>query len=250
MTILCSWVLRAGFYEVYLCLHLASVVIVITTIFIHSSPAKLVEPPRVYLLAAICLWGAVALATVGHLFCRRSLRRVEIETVTYILEKKGAKKGEEKEECRIPVSDSVHISIPREGTRKPKAGQIVYLCVPGVATASFAQFHPFYISWWDKSRIYLVVQAQRGFTRNLILRAQNGPQEMRAIVDGPYGNEFNVASYDDVIFVATGMGIAGQTGYMRRLLLKDNDGEAKIQRIHLFWEIESEGKRGDMSTGE
>ncbi|KAI9767709.1 MAG: hypothetical protein M1839_004370 [Geoglossum umbratile] len=66
--------------------------------------------------------------------------------------------------------------------------------------------------------------------------------EMKAIIEGPYGNELNLELYGTVLLFATGIGIAGQLPYVKQLLEGYHNCEVKTQRIALFWEMDSECK--------
>ncbi|KAH7111757.1 hypothetical protein B0J11DRAFT_542940 [Dendryphion nanum] len=122
------------------------------------------------------------------------------------------------------------------------------LCTPGVSFTSFAQLHPFYISWRycdDEGNNYVVfiVQRQRGFTKNLLFHTGNGfdgGSEMSAVIEGPYGKELKLDSYGTVLLFATGIGIAGQLPYVEKLLEGYRNCEVKTRRIALFWEMGSE----------
>ncbi|KAB2099591.1 hypothetical protein AG0111_0g12058 [Alternaria gaisen] len=63
---------------------------------------------------------------------------------------------------------------------------------------------------------------------------------MRAVVEGPYGNELPLDSYGTVLLFATGIGIAGQLPYVTQLLEGYLNCKVKTRRIALFWEVESE----------
>ncbi|KAI9784310.1 MAG: hypothetical protein M1839_002371 [Geoglossum umbratile] len=64
--------------------------------------------------------------------------------------------------------------------------------------------------------------------------------EMKAIIEGPYGNELNLELYGTVLLFATGIGIAGQLPYVKQLLEGYHNCEVKTRRIALFWEMDSE----------
>lgn len=63
---------------------------------------------------------------------------------------------------------------------------------------------------------------------------------MRAIVEGPYGEELDLSSYGTVVLVATGVGIAHQIAFARRLLEEHQKWNTKAQKITIFWELEKE----------
>ena len=66
------------------------------------------------------------------------------------------------------------------------------------------------------------------------------PAHMRAFIEGPYGKELDFSSYGTVVLIATGVGIAHQTAYARRLLEEHHKWNTKTQRVALFWEMEKE----------
>ncbi|RMJ04847.1 hypothetical protein CDV36_014480 [Fusarium kuroshium] len=63
---------------------------------------------------------------------------------------------------------------------------------------------------------------------------------MAAVIEGPYGKEFNLDSYGTVLLFATGIGIAGQLPFVAQLLEGYHHYEVKTRRIALFWQVESE----------
>jgi len=109
------------------------------------------------------------------------------------------------------------------------------------------QSHPFFVAWWYRDAkgdvIVLIVEKRKGFTRDLFLHASNDIDQrsgMRAIVEGPYGKQLDLESYDTVLLFATGMGIAGQLSYVTQLLERYHSRRVTGQRIALFWELDSE----------
>lgn len=199
----------------------------------------------------------------------------------------------------------VHIKVPRSW--KIRAGQFIYLCVPGLSSCSWIQSHPFTVVWWyltpnDELVIVLLVEVKKGFTKKLMELTQNNrptaqtdnvslelakrlhppdeipiedegdytPEELRAIqkylrnqvveanwryspndtiftftpvrasIRGPYGCEKNFRNYGSILMFATGIGIAGQLPYIKRLFEDRDIGKTQTQKIFLYWEIESE----------
>jgi predicted ferric reductase len=266
--------LRRQVYEIYINLHLILAVLIITAAYLHIPSKKLLASPTVYLFVVVCLQILVALVRSGQFLYRnvrykKPLNRASVQTIMY---RRGGRRP-------IPLSDAVHVHIRLTRPWKPQAGQYVYLSIPGVSYTSFAQSHPFYVSWWyddtNGTNIVLIVQKQKGFTKDLFLHADkylNNDYEMRssisgeferrsdieddseleaiigdkfkmrAIVDGPYGKELKLDSYGTVILFATGIGIAGQLPYITQLLEGYRNCEVKTRRIALFWEMESECK--------
>jgi len=133
--------------------------------------------------------------------------------------------------------------------RKPwefKAGQYIYLCIPGVSFCAWFQYHPFVVSWWQRNengdtKVVLLVQPRKGFTRDIKKYAGSS---LKAFIEGPYGSEKDLGSYGNVVLFATGIGIAGQLPYIRRLLEGHNNREVKTGRISLFWQVNKECDEG------
>jgi len=145
------------------------------------------------------------------------------------------------------LSDAVHVHIRLSRPWRRQAGQYVYLCIPGASHTSFVQSHPFFVAWWyqdaGKDVIVLIVEKRKGFTRDLFNYATNDVDlrsGMRAIVEGPYGKELDLETYDTVLLFATGMGIAGQLSYVTQLLERYHTCGVTDRRIALFWELDAE----------
>lgn len=215
----------------------------IAAIYLHSPSKNLLASPIVYLLAAICVQVFTASLRLGQILYRSvkykaSLNRVTVQTIMYKTDLRD-----------IPLSDAVHVHIRLSRSWRPQAGQWVYLCIPGASHTSFMQSHPFFVTWWYKDAgedvIVLIVEKRKGFTRDLFHYATNDidlRSGMRAIVEGPYGKELDLETYDTVLLFATGMGIAGQLSYVTQLLEQYHNRGVADQRITLFWEFDSESK--------
>jgi NAD(P)H-flavin reductase len=50
-------------------------------------------------------------------------------------------------------------------------------------------------------------------------------------IDGPYGLSLNLASYNHVLMVATGIGIAAQISYVKELLEVKDEGPSDSRSI-------------------
>jgi hypothetical protein len=197
----------------------------VAAIYLHK-PTPLQAPPTLYLFVGICLQIFTGIVRFAQMLYRnvrhkKPLCRATIQTVTY-----SNLNGEE-----ITLSDAVRVHVKMSRAWKPRAGQYIYLCIPGVSYTAFAQLHPFYVAWWDRHNgdtyAVLIVQKQRGFTKHLFLHRENlfdgdperrdlykgnhlhGISGMRAVIEGPYGRELCLDSYGTVLLFATGIGIAG-----------------------------------------
>lgn len=215
--------------------------VAIWAIYLHIQSRTALKTPKLYLIAAASLQLFAAAVRLGQVLYRnvrygKRVNQVSVRTITF----------NDSYERDTPVLDAVHVHVRLSRPWKPEAGQYVYLCIPGVSYTSFAQLHPFYISWWyrdDEHNDYVVfiVQRQRGFTKNLLLQAGNGFDDgpmLRAVIEGPYGKELKLDSYSAVLLFATGIGITGQLSYVEKLLDGYRNCKVNTRRIALFWEVE------------
>jgi predicted ferric reductase len=275
--------IRRHFYEVFLKLHLLLAGLLVTAVWLHIKPGKVLAVPKVYLLTATCLWLSAQLLRLGNVlyrnvqyhnflhcnFLRRKLPRTKLPRT---IQTGNARV--------MAIAGAVHICVKLERPWDFRAGQFVYLTMPGLSPSAFSQSHPAVVAWWYKSgskkhyagrpdTIVFIVQPRDGisegsFTGGLKRVARspwhkalgetdntnqvNGclcttirnPINVRAIVEGPYGEELELGSYGTVLLFATGIGIAAQVAYARRFLEKNLQRDSKVQRIALFWEVESE----------
>ncbi|KAI9772408.1 MAG: hypothetical protein M1840_000611 [Geoglossum simile] len=226
-----SAIIRRHFYEVFLKLHLVLAIVVIPATWRHLSSRKLWVPPTIYLLVAACLTVSVRVLRLAYILYRnlrykRPISRARVES--------------------WPDALIVHVKISRPW--KFRAGQFVYLCIPGLGYSGFAQSHPFAVSWWYRDRngndfIVFIIQSGKGFTRNLLLHSNHNLGErieMRTNIEGPYGKDLQLGSYSTVLLFATGVGIAGQLPYVKELLNGYYNCKVVTRKITLFWEIDSE----------
>jgi NAD(P)H-flavin reductase len=89
------------------------------------------------------------------------------------------------------------------------------------------------MAWWYQDAvgdvIVLIVEKRKGFTQDLFRHASNDidPRSgMPAIVEGPYGTELDLESFETLLLFATGMGITGQLPYVTQLLEQYHNNEA------------------------
>ncbi|KAM0665675.1 hypothetical protein ACQRIU_005936 [Beauveria bassiana] len=82
------------------------------------------------------------------------------------------------------------------------------------------------ISWSEKPQKHfdLFIEPRGGFTQNLFALSYHGPTTRRAMFSGPHGKKLPVHSYENVVMLATGFGIAAHLPYLRKLI------HARLQR--------------------
>jgi NAD(P)H-flavin reductase len=59
-------------------------------------------------------------------------------------------------------------------------------------------------------------------------------------IDGPYGQSVDLSSYNQVLMVATSIGIAAQISYIKELLEVKDRGKSHIRSIFVAWEVGKE----------
>lgn len=149
------------------------------------------------------------------------------------------------------VTDAVLVEVKLARTWEFEAGQFVYLRLPEVSRTAFMQAHPFFVSWWDRDTLSLLIEPRRGFTGSLQLYAKEErtkKADLIAIIDGPYGKELDLTKFETVLLFATGIGIAGQLSYLKRLMEIKDRRATSIKRISLYWEMEYAGKKYQLNT--
>ena len=144
------------------------------------------------------------------------------------------------------IGEVIRVRISPARPWKVRAGQYVYIWVPGTSFWSSFQSHPFMISWWDQDaegkgkNIYLLVKPATGFTQKLMRHAGGSP--LKSWVDGPYGQLNDIGDYGSVIMFASGIGIATQVAYIKELLKGLGEYRVRTRSILLVWQLEKESK--------
>jgi hypothetical protein len=271
-------IVQRHFYEIVVKLHLVLAVAVVAGVWVHVWSRKTSVPRTIYMITAICVWASTNLIRLAYILYRNvKYARPRMEDVALggnpILSEKLAPRRTKRvlmtnqaKVIAMPGGVQVHVKLVRPW--RFGAGQTVYLCLPGVSHSAFFQSHPFVLSWWYKSAkgddiAVFIIRPRRGFTRIVediapkpledwmtLARSAKGlelesydrarSKELTAIIEGPYGNELNLESFDTVLLFASGIRIAAQLPYVRQLLQQHYSWVAKTSRIALFWEMESE----------
>ena len=191
-------------------------------LWLHLPLPSLLEWPQPYLLIGSAVFISIKLLRIiGIVVANISLRGPSIATISQI------------------TGDVVEIRVELARSKKFRPGQFIYLNIPRL---SLFGFHPFQIAWADQGKngrqfIVLLVQTRRGFTARLTTEDKRW-----ALIEGPYGQSVAVEQYRTVFFFATGIGIAGQLPFVKKLLELYYDSRAKARNIVLFWEVDYECK--------
>ncbi|PWW75121.1 hypothetical protein C7212DRAFT_42461, partial [Tuber magnatum] len=80
--------------------------------------------------------------------------------------------------------------------------------------------------------ISILIQPHGGFTRRLLLYARC---TLHALLEGPFGIEHDLGSYGTILMFISGVEIAAQVLYIRRLLEGRSMSKARTQCIVTYW---------------
>jgi NAD(P)H-flavin reductase len=151
----------------------------------------------------------------------------------------GAKEDEQDDKEKVV---KVRLALSR---RLPiKAGQYISLWIRSV---SLVQSHPFVVTSWaegDQETLELFIEPRRGFTRELLRRMKYDTKINRsrlALFSGPHGISAPVCTYESVIMIATGFGIAAHLPYLKQLIHGYNTCKARTRQVHLVWQLQCIG---------
>jgi predicted ferric reductase len=219
--------MQRPFYELFSKLHCGLAVLATATLWQHLFLSKSIS--RFYVLGAGGFYIVIRIMHCLTCFLRNTLIG-QPSTRAFVEAKNGV--------IRITIRPRRHLKV--------RAGQYVYLWMPGVDFKSIFQKHPFMITWWDEDEngkacsIMLLAQPRYGFTSKL-LRPQIAREPLLAWVDGPYGRLAESSNFSHALLIASGIGIAAQLPVAREILQQVGKQKTRIKSIHLLWEIESDG---------
>ncbi|CAK1354516.1 hypothetical protein CB0940_01646 [Cercospora beticola] len=232
-------IVRHAFYETFLHLHIALVIVSVVTVWIHLKG----RPAQILVLGALVCWIFERLAR-AYLLIRNNLSR----------------KRRTKIEVEALPGDAMRVTMHMARLWKFKPGQHIYLYIPSIGMWTS---HPFSVAWSDESTdaaaekglpmarqdlfaakttsMSLIIRRRTGFTDTLWRKAEAaGPTPMitTGYVEGPYGNE-SFQSYGTVMLFAAGVGITHQVPHVRDLVAAYANGTAATRKIVLVWTIQS-----------
>ena len=146
----------------------------------------------------------------------------------------------------VSINDAIRAEIEITRPWKVKAGEYIYICIPGVGPLSIFQSHPFMITWWDEDdegrceRVHLLLKPKAGFTRQLMRHVLS--PDLKTWIDGPYGDALKFEDVGRTVMFASGIGIAAQIPYIKELLAKVKDWRVCTRKIILVWLLDKESK--------
>ncbi|KAL4899387.1 hypothetical protein BDW74DRAFT_189392 [Aspergillus multicolor] len=232
--------LRSLLFEVFLLGHQGLAGLVLYAIWQHLPSGSLVGS-RLYILimstvalAACFVRGALVIHYNG-LF--RS-RQTEVQLSRPIGLPEDFFRGEVQQSLSIPFT--VRIKLPKP--IRLSAGQYVYLWMPFIGFWSWTQSHPYMVISWSQGEqdiLDLYIHPQRGFSGRLLERSNVPPGttlSLTGLISGPRGITEAISSYERVVAIATGSGVAAVIPYLQMLVFGCNTLSLHTRRIHfVLW---------------
>lgn len=96
---------------------------------------------------------------------------------------------------------------------RPKPGQFYYIYNPWSLTPW--ENHPLTLASWADGKLHFLIGPKKGATRKLQRRLEKQDhQDMRIVLEGPYGHTHSLESFDHVVLIAGGSGITAILPYV------------------------------------
>jgi hypothetical protein len=213
---------KSHLYEIFLQTHRASAIALVAMLWLHIKPSQ-------YLSWALLIAGT---SFFGTTFALQFVRQLYISVDSHL------SVGRIEQVTNNGGSHMLEIKTARSWTIRP--GTYVLLTVLNWRYASFIQRHPFMVAWYDnwddESRIYIVVQAQKGWTG----RISNRLVDRKVWLDGPYGKPYDSGSRDlsecdTVLLIAEESGIFAHLLILKTLVESLEYGSMRTRKIVLMW---------------
>ncbi|KAL4924332.1 ferric reductase family protein [Aspergillus undulatus] len=230
---------RHAFYETFLHLHIAFVVVAFAFLWVHLDGRN----AQNFLLSSIILWALERFARLVIIV----YRNIGGRATTAVVE-------------ALP-GDAMRITLKLSRPWNFQPGQHLYLYIPAIG---WWMSHPFSVGWSDvedsmsdekglpvshrdaygpqQTTISLLVRRRTGFTDTLFQRAVSSVDcrtSLTAFAEGPYGSIHSMDSYGSVMLFAGGVGITHLVPFCRHLVQGYADGTVAARRVTLVWIIQS-----------
>ncbi|RAH59681.1 ferric reductase transmembrane component 4 precursor [Aspergillus piperis CBS 112811] len=225
-----TW-LRRKWYEVFFISHIVLAIVIIYALFQHTRP----DGPQwnQYLWTVVAIWTFDRILRILRLaYCNLHIKfskskiSLPTSTVTY-----------------APDSDLMTIDIEAPSHVTPKAGQRYFLSQP--LSVHCFENHPFALGAYseapshspkEKSKLTFYVRPYNGWTKSLrdrCIRANNRIHPL--LLEGPYGHTAPLHTFDTVLLIAGGTGIAATLPYILDYAARLRKQTTKTTSIHLLW---------------
>ncbi|KAL3493281.1 ferric reductase NAD binding domain-containing protein [Aspergillus germanicus] len=222
-------ILRHKGYETFLIIHIIFAIVVVYALFRHTSFDG--TKWNGYLWPMVAIWGfdrTVRLVRIAY--CNLSVRFGKSAVTT-------SSKIEYFED-----SDLIRVEMTPSTALTPRPGQHYYLYQP--FTLKGWENHPFTLGAYvlpksneEQCKLIFYIRPYDGWTRRVrdqCFNARSGMQP-RLLVEGPYGHTAPLHTFDTVLMVVGGTGIAAAVPYIIDHLSRVAEGRTRTLRIKLVW---------------
>ncbi|SCO54522.1 uncharacterized protein FFNC_15554 [Fusarium fujikuroi] len=138
--------------------------------------------------------------------------------------------------CRLGfIKISLHLRKPL----RIRPGQYIDLWMPS-SVGSIFQSHPMSVVSWSSDPqkvLFICARVQKGFTSTLLERVKYGDTTSIAMFTGPHGVTLPLDNYDQVLLIATDLGVVSLLPYMQYLAYQSHFIGSRTKRIHLVWRL-------------
>nr|XP_019044447.1 hypothetical protein I302_06358 [Kwoniella bestiolae CBS 10118]OCF23377.1 hypothetical protein I302_06358 [Kwoniella bestiolae CBS 10118] len=222
--------IRTRWYEIFLVTHIALAVCSLVLLYFHLTHMKGKFDPYVYACGAV--WGL-----------DRLIRLLRIVVLTY---KALSSKG--KNTIAVMSNDDsglIRLSITTSIRIIPKPGHYYFLYHP--FSIKPWENHPFTVASWeindDSTTLHFLVAPQKGATKKWRKRVSKTPERsdnIRLLIEGPYGHSNPVERYENLLLVAGGSGITSMLAYIHTMKYHRQDlRDVVTKKVTLVWVVKN-----------
>ncbi|OJJ68104.1 hypothetical protein ASPBRDRAFT_159799 [Aspergillus brasiliensis CBS 101740] len=229
-----TW-LRRKWYEVFLLSHIFLAIVLIYALFRHTRPDGPQWNP--YLWTVVAIWIFDRLLRIARIaYCNLHIgfseRGISLpsSTVTYSAD-----------------SDLMTIDIDAPSHLTPKPGQHYFLSQP--LSLHFLQNHPFALGSYSPSespsktnKLTFYIRPYNGWTKTLRDQCTRANSTIHPLIllEGPYGQTAPLHTFDTVLLISGGTGIAATLPYMLDYTSRSKTRDTNTTRVHLVWSARQE----------
>ncbi|WWC90930.1 uncharacterized protein L201_005868 [Kwoniella dendrophila CBS 6074] len=223
---------RARWYEFFLVTHIILAMLSLILLYFHLTHMRGRFDPYVYACGAV--WGF-----------DRVIRLLRV----FVLTHKALSKDGNNTAAVMSDNDSglVRLSIQTSIKITPKAGQYYFLYKP--FSMKPWENHPFTVASWEineksnSTTLHFLVAPQNGTTkkwRKSILKKPNRTDNIRLLLEGPYGHKHPIENYENILLVAGGSGITSMLAYIHTFKHHLNDlHNVRTKSMNLVWVVKN-----------
>ncbi|CZR64892.1 uncharacterized protein PAC_14792 [Phialocephala subalpina] len=252
MSLLSLYPIRQFRFELFLKVHLLLSFITIGLLLWHLLPGNITK--LLYPIIALFLWFSNAM------FRLRQIRYNSVGARTkhqQVLITKYLRSPHIPGNLSDPEVGALKLEVEFERPMNIKPGQYLYISTNDLRFRHGFQSRPFAIVWWNDapvggglvmteqtkaSGLTFLIEPRDGFTARLT--KENALNHLS--LDGPYGQDLRLESYDTVLLVAKGIGIAGMLSYAKQLIWwKSNSLQKRrviTRKLDIYWELDDNGQ--------